>query len=528
MGDYPLYIMVGLSEEDYLLPWHAEAKAVAIALLVFTLLVSMLTFFLLRSMQTQRAAYRQLAENQDTLRASELRYRTVADFTSDWEFWVMPDGSFPYMSPSCETICGYKPDEFRADPKLLLRIVHPDDLHIYEGHSHRMNEQGMPEPIDFRIITRNGDCRWISHICRPVYAPTGEAAGHRVSNRDVTERKQIEELLREERNFFHAVLDTASVLVVVINRNGEIIRFNRAAEQFTGYSFAEVANKPFFWDRFLLPEQRQGVHAVFADIRQGKVKPSYENYWLNRNGQKTLFAWTNSLHCDAAGKVEYLVTIGTNISERKAMEEQVRQLALHDSLTGLPNRRLLTDRLGQAMSASKRNRCFGAVLFLDLDNFKPLNDTSGHAVGDLLLIEAANRLEKCVRGIDTVARVGGDEFVVILSELSTDRAQSIAQARTVAEKIQASLSEPYRLQARVGGQPDAAVVEHRCTASIGVRLFIGQNISQEQLLKCADEAMYQAKAAGRNQILIEDTDCHSAPLLGAAATIRQFPLPPTA
>lgn len=186
-------------------------------------------------------------------------------------------------------------------------------------------------------------------------------------------------------------------------------------------------------------------------------------------------------------------------TERKQMQDQVRQLAFFDPLTNLPNRRLLNDRLGQVMAAGKRSACHGALMVLDLDNFKQLNDTQGHLVGDLLLIEAARRLTCCVRAMDTVARFGGDEFVVILNDLNTDAIESAAQAGIVAEKIRISLSEPYLLTIKHDEQADTTV-EHCCSASIGAVVFIDNENTQDDILKWADAAMYQAKAAGRNLI----------------------------
>ena len=185
--------------------------------------------------------------------------------------------------------------------------------------------------------------------------------------------------------------------------------------------------------------------------------------------------------------------------EHKQMEDQVRQLAFYDTLTQLPNRYLLNDRLSQTMVASKRSRCYGALMFLDLDNFKALNDAHGHWVGDLLLIEAADRLKSCVREIDTVARFGGDEFVVILSELNVDRTKARAQAEVVAEKIRFTLSESYRLTIWRDGKAETTI-EHDCTVSIGVAVFINHDDRQDDVLKWADAAMYQAKKAGRNAI----------------------------
>jgi diguanylate cyclase (GGDEF)-like protein len=204
-------------------------------------------------------------------------------------------------------------------------------------------------------------------------------------------------------------------------------------------------------------------------------------------------------------------------------EDQIRSFAFYDTLTELANRRLLNDRLRQAMAAGKRSGHYGAVMFLDLDNFKPLNDTHGHEVGDLLLIEVAHRLTRCVREMDTVARFGGDEFVVMLGELDIDKERSVTQAGMVAEKIRTALAEPYILERNfcelpisrkhshsTSAEPDTltrrqdenieAPVEHHCTSSIGVVVFINHEASPEDILKWADMAMYQAKESGRNRV----------------------------
>ena len=199
---------------------------------------------------------------------------------------------------------------------------------------------------------------------------------------------------------------------------------------------------------------------------------------------------------NAQGEIIGYHGITREITERKRLEEQVHQLAFHDPLTHLANRRLMLDHLEQAMSASKRSQRHGALLFLDLDNFKPLNDTHGHGVGDLLLIEVAERLKACVREADTVARFGGDEFVVLLSELSTQPGEAAEQAVAIAEKVRTRLAEPYVLQSA----PSAPTVRHECTASIGVAVFRGRDESQNAVIDRADAAMYRAKEEGRNRI----------------------------
>ena len=191
------------------------------------------------------------------------------------------------------------------------------------------------------------------------------------------------------------------------------------------------------------------------------------------------------------------------ISEQQASLQralaEIENLAYYDMLTQLPNRRLFMDCLSQALAKSPRNRLYAALLFLDLDNFKSLNDTRGHEAGDLLLIQVAQRLSRCVRESDTLARYGGDEFAVILDSLAESWPDAKAKAQIVAEKIAAALAEPYVLELPEAGH-DFVTVTHRCTASIGAVLFRDHESAQAKLLARADEAMYQAKSDGKNAI----------------------------
>ncbi len=233
---------------------------------------------------------------------------------------------------------------------------------------------------------------------------------------------------------------------------------------------------------------------------------------------------SEAMHLIGAGNLETRVTVPGSIHElialtngmnqmttdlqhertilQQRIEEatlQLRNLAFYDTLTLLPNRRLLNDRLTQALAASARSGHYGALMFLDLDNFKSLNDQFGHAVGDLLLIEAARRISSCLREMDTVARFGGDEFVVMLSHLDVDETLSVLQAQRVAEKIRMILAETYHLVRHPAEQSEIRL-EHHCTSSIGVVLFLDHDASEEQLMSWADAAMYQAKKEGRNRI----------------------------
>jgi len=217
----------------------------------------------------------------------------------------------------------------------------------------------------------------------------------------------------------------------------------------------------------------------------------------------TLLATSAALH---AGR-----SMQRRIKAREALyrqEERARaisELAYHDTLTGLPNRRLLLDRLAQALAASNRSRRYGALLFLDLDNFKSLNDRYGHVVGDLLLVEVASRLVACVREMDTVARFGGDEFVVMIPELATDRRESLEEGTVIGGKILEALAKPYALPLRQDWQA-AEIIMHHCSASLGAALFFAHDLGSEDIVKNADAAMYQAKRAGRGQMRFAGPD----------------------
>lgn len=203
-------------------------------------------------------------------------------------------------------------------------------------------------------------------------------------------------------------------------------------------------------------------------------------------------------------RADELVIANIELAKNKKISEEVWKLSFYDPLTNLSNRRMLGDRMAQILAASERTGLHAALMMLDLDNFKPLNDLHGHAIGDLLLIEVSRRLTACVRKVDTVARVGGDEFVVVLSELDLDRVKSIAQASEVAEKIRVSLSQPYSLNAPLVDLTHK-IYEHRCTASIGVVIFLNHEATEDDILKWADEAMYQSKHAGRNSFKVYES-----------------------
>jgi diguanylate cyclase (GGDEF)-like protein/PAS domain S-box-containing protein len=307
------------------------------------------------------------------------------------------------------------------------------------------------------------------------------------------ENEKITRALSESETHHRLLVENSPMCIHEIDLDGRIISMNRAGLHMLGLN-EEHEVQGFIYLNAVSETDRERISALLTQAYAGEIS-HFEFKANGSRGQiyKSCFVPIKNKN----GSVEKLMGITEDITERKKAEEQVRNFAFFDTLTQLANRRLLNDRLRQAMAASKRSSCYGAVMFLDLDNFKPLNDTHGHDVGDLLLIEVAHRLTGCVREMDTVARFGGDEFVVMLGELDADKEISVAQARAVAEKIRATLSEPYMLTRKQNGDTQITV-EHYCTTSIGVVLFINHEAIQEDVLKWADMAMYQAKESGRN------------------------------
>jgi diguanylate cyclase (GGDEF)-like protein/PAS domain S-box-containing protein len=312
---------------------------------------------------------------------------------------------------------------------------------------------------------------------------------------------------------FPSITDLPKLLEICVDRLNDAIVITEAEPIDTPGPRIIWANKVFYKRNGYTPEELIGQS---PRILQGpetdratldRVRVALEKWQSIRaetlNYRKDGSTYWNEFEivpiANEKGWFTHWVSVQRDITERKEMEYQVRQLAFYDPLTNLPNRRLLSDRLNQSIYASKRSGLYGAIMFLDLDNFKSLNDLHGHGAGDLLLVEVASRLTNCVRKMDTVARFGGDEFVVLLCELGDNKEIAKIQASIIAEKIRTTLAKPYSLLL----QPEENI-EHHCTVSIGVNLFSNKGASEDDILKWADTAMYQAKEAGRNLIRFYD------------------------
>ena len=311
-------------------------------------------------------------------------------------------------------------------------------------------------------------------------------------------RNKLEEDIKDVRDYADGIVKTVRTPLLVMDSDLRILFANRGfyntfkadPKNTVGNFIYDLGDRQ--WD---IPELRVFLKEILpkaTELNDYEVEHDFPNV-----GQKIIQLNAREIIQKSIGSRIILLSM-EDITERRRLEAEVRQLAFYDELTKLPNRRLFNDRLGLAMAASQRSGRHCALIFLDLDDFKLLNDMHGHVVGDLLLLEVANRLKKCIREMDTVARLGGDEFVVILNELNADKAESTSQARVVAEKIRRALSGSYSLVARHEGSDRA--IEYNGSASVGYILFFNHEASRDEILKLADKAMYQDKKSRRQSI----------------------------
>ncbi|MFA5985217.1 MAG: EAL domain-containing protein [Methylococcaceae bacterium] len=329
---------------------------------------------------------------------------------------------------------------------------------------------------------------WIDMSCAPSRNADGKIVGGVAIVRDITDRKQAEEMLR-----ISAIAFESQSGMIVTSADSVILRVNQAFTKMSGYSALEVIGKT---PNFL----NSGRHnkSFFKAMWQTLKDTGYwqgEIWNQHKNGMVTAEWLTISAVKAPDGRISHYIGTYSDITQNKDAVAEIHRLAYYDPLTNLPNRRLLQDRLGQELAAANRSGMFGAIMFLDLDNFKTLNDTRGHSAGDQLLVEVARRLRSVVREGDVVGRLGGDEFVVILENLSSDAKMAALLTKQIGEKILVTLAKPYIFEN----------YEFHCTTSIGIRLF-RENETVEELLKHADLAMYQAKTAGRNTLRFFDPD----------------------
>jgi diguanylate cyclase (GGDEF)-like protein/PAS domain S-box-containing protein len=409
----------------------------------------------------------------EALERSEGYFRSLTENALDVIHVINADRTTRYVSPSITKLLGYEPEELVG--QIAETLIHPDDRAGVVEMLEAVRPSGGSDQKQFRVRHKDGSWRTFEGVARNLMDDPG-VGGVVLNSRDITERKQAEvEILR-----LAALSRENPNPVLECGADGEPLHVNPAAER--------------TWRELDL----SGIRELLADNHEHLVRTSLADGEGLQNVEVTvggrIFAWTYRPHPDA--HVVYLFAV--DVTSRRHMEEQLRHDALHDALTDLPNRLLFMERLTHAILRSKRRSMYQfAVLFLDLDRFKVVNDSLGHHVGDDLLVVVAKRLQTCLREEDTVARLGGDEFAILLEDI-----EGVEDATRIAERIQVELSEPLSLSG----------FDVFTSASIGIALSSTAYERPEYLLRNADMAMYRAKAAGQAKFEVFDRAMHAQAL----------------
>ncbi|ATQ75988.1 hypothetical protein CR152_16685 [Massilia violaceinigra] len=429
-----------------------------------------------------------------------VRLQTLLDTASDGIHILDRDGNVKQFSQSFAVLLGYTAEEASR-----LNVRDWDAMFEREEISPEICRlMTQPRAFETQFRRKDGVILHVEINAKGVVLDGIEFLY--VSARDITERKQHERSLEQGRLFTKDILDSVPSEIAVLDQRGVIVATNEAWRQFAlgngGCIDSASSSNVDVGANYLAVLPDLPAESTDVDIREGiesvinGERPSFScEYPCHSPEKHRWFLMTvTPMHTGEHGAV----VVHSDITARKDAETLMYNYAFYDSLTMLANRRLLQERLNMMIAGNERDGTYGALLVIDLDNFKPLNDQYGHAVGDLLLQEVAKRLKVSVRQVDTVARIGGDEFVVALGALNGSQVEARRAAMVIAEKVRAGLSEKYNFTVHKGA--GALPISHCCTASIGVALFSPQGSDQTEIFRRADAAMYQAKHSGRDVV----------------------------
>jgi len=425
-----------------------------------------------------------------------------------YQFLMRPDGSscFPFASEAIRDVYRVSPEEVRTDASKVFDNLHPDDLSNVAAGIQASARNLTPWQQEYRVQFADGTVNWLLGNAVPQRESNGDVIWHGFIT-DVSRHKAAELALKISEQS----LRTSERQMVIsqqisatgswsLNLDTKVVWGSAEAMRLFGYpSYAHEI--PLAEIESCIPERDRVHAALLALINEEQAYDlQFEIHPVDGSPSRTMHSVARMDEGESGGPALVLGFI-QDVTLLRQMDEQIRQLAFFDPLTGLPNRRLFMDRLGQAITGLQRSARYGTLMFVDLDNFKPLNDRHGHAAGDLLLSEVALRLNQSVRETDTVSRFGGDEFVLLMEGQHSDYDQAMEYAKSMAEKIRLSLAKPYLLVEHREHTGDAGI-QHHCTASIGVAVFSKSDQDPDAILKWADAAMYQAKSQGRNTLCI--------------------------
>lgn len=448
------------------------------------------------------------------LRDSETRLRDLFDNASDLIQSVAPDGSILFVNQAWQKTLGYKDSEIQG--LNIFDVIHPESLCHCQLAFQQLMQSGRGGSFEATFKTKNGDKILLEGLVS-VQLDNDRPIASRGIFRNITERRKIEETLETERSFLQTIIDGVSDPLMVIGLDYQVLLLNKSSKANLLDRYATASPLYCYQASHQDSEPCSGIAhpCPLQEVKRSDRPVTVVHRHQLKSGETRSFELVASPYRSEDGTLLGIIESSRDITDRLSMERDIAErddrlefLAHHDPLTHLPNRFRFNDRLQHAMAKAQRSKTQLALLFLDLDRFKNINDSLGHAVGDEVLREVANRLLASVRNVDTVARLGGDEFLIIVEDL-----QDVLGAATLAQKILSSLTETISVEDH----------EFTTTASIGISMFPCDGVDGEGLLKSADVAMYRAKEQGRNnyQFYTPDMNAHTHELLLLEADLRK-------
>ena len=442
---------------------------------------------------------------EETISQSEERYRTMLDEMADAYFEVDIAGYFTFVNDSICRHLGYSREELIGS-NFRGHMAKEEFDKVYKAFSN-IYITGNPErDIQYKIIRKNGTTGFAETAGFPLQNQKGEIIGFRGVGRDITQRRQMEEALRQSEERYRTIIEAMEEWYFETDLTGNITYFNDIFANIVGHSQKDITGLDF--RSFIKKEGADSLSRLFNQVfKTGKATKNFPYEFIGTDGTVTSAEFSIFPKMDKEGEVCGFRGVAHDITERKQAEEKIQYMATHDALTGLPNRLMFSQMLNHAIQSAKRNQRQFAILFIDLDRFKTINDTLGHEAGDQLLQEIGARLKQTLRAADLAARLGGDEFIILIEDIS-----DVNHAATVAHKIITSIINPLTLM----GQ------ECRVTASIGISIYPKDAEDEQSLMKNADLAMYLAKEEGKNnyQFYSEDIQSKSVERLSIETNLR--------
>jgi diguanylate cyclase (GGDEF)-like protein/PAS domain S-box-containing protein len=445
--------------------------------------------------------------DEQALRKSEQRFRALSEHAPVGILQTDEHGSCWYANGRFCEIVGRSEDDLRGAG--WLAILRRDD---HTGALDRWVAdlgEGTGFDGEFRVTRPDGTAVHVRATAGPIHADAGRAAGFVITTQDISERVGAQRRLSEQEQLFRNTLENVAFGAVQLDPAGRVVYCNPHLAELLGRPAESVAGLDWFAE--IVPPERSWTREAFAQSMLGEAqRPHHENHVLTASGERRVIAWSTIVHHDADGNVSGAISLGEDVTERRRDEQRVSHLAYHDDLTGLPNRMSFSDHLVATVAEAERGEAQIAVLFCDIDAFKLVNDSLGHAAGDELLRHVATRLRAVTRSADMIARQSGDEFLVLVRDSRGSRADVAQLAESLAARIEHTISSPFSIE---GNEVVIGV-------SVGTSVFPNDGRTAEELLHHADAEMYHAKAARQGRRVRERSSDDPARDLELAAALH--------